>query len=295
MSFSETCDEECRVFVVSDLNGSYGSTTYSREVKRAVQYIISQKPNLVISTGDHVAGQKKGLNYQAMWNSFHKEVTQPLAESSIPFLPSPGNHDASRGQAYQKERKVYQKNFKLPPNEVKFLDVKHFPFKYAFQLGSTLFIALDATSLTIDAEQLTWLDKTLKNNAHFNTKIIFGHVPLFPIAKGREREYLRNPHLFKLIKSHNVTLWLSGHHHAYYPGVKDGVKFYGINCLGGGPRKLLSPTGGYSPKGIVEIIIKNNQISEIQSLDVKNEFSIIDKTLLPSEVGNDGKKLKLDI
>ena len=51
--------ETCKIFVISDLNGSYGSTHYAPEVSTAINYITTQKPDLVISTGDHVAGQKE--------------------------------------------------------------------------------------------------------------------------------------------------------------------------------------------------------------------------------------------
>ena len=47
-----------RVVVISDLNGSYGSTSYSKRIPVAIQRIIALKPDLVISTGDMVAGQR---------------------------------------------------------------------------------------------------------------------------------------------------------------------------------------------------------------------------------------------
>ena len=47
------------VVVISDLNGSYGSVRYDARVKNAVARIIEMDPDLVISTGDMVAGQRK--------------------------------------------------------------------------------------------------------------------------------------------------------------------------------------------------------------------------------------------
>jgi hypothetical protein len=47
-----------RVLVVSDLNESYGSTRYSPAVDEAVRQTIELAPDLVISTGDMVAGQR---------------------------------------------------------------------------------------------------------------------------------------------------------------------------------------------------------------------------------------------
>ena len=47
-----------RVVVVSDLNESYGSTRYSPAVDEAVCQTIALAPDVVISTGDMVAGQR---------------------------------------------------------------------------------------------------------------------------------------------------------------------------------------------------------------------------------------------
>ena len=91
-------------------------------------------------------------------------------------------------------------------------------------------------------------------------------------------------------------MWISGHHHAYYPGKKDGIKFYGLNCLGGGARKLLAPNQQErSPKGIMELIIRNGEITFAESHAIKKGFSVIKKESLPKEVGILGKKISLDI
>ena len=47
-----------RVAVISDINGRYGATAYHPRVAVAMQRIIALEPDLVISTGDMVAGQR---------------------------------------------------------------------------------------------------------------------------------------------------------------------------------------------------------------------------------------------
>ena len=88
-----------RVVVISDLNGSYGSVTYEPRVTAAVRAIIAMKPDLVISTGDMVAGQRRPhlteTEVRAMWDAFHRTVTAPLEAAGIPLAVTPGNHDAS--------------------------------------------------------------------------------------------------------------------------------------------------------------------------------------------------------
>ena len=88
-----------RVVVISDLNGSYGSTTYAARVADAVEVIVEMRPDLVISTGDMVAGQRQPhlteAEVRAMWAAFHRTVTAPLEAAGIPLAVTPGNHDAS--------------------------------------------------------------------------------------------------------------------------------------------------------------------------------------------------------
>ena len=49
---------ELHVIVIADLNSSYGSTDYRADVHRAVDEIIARRPDVVLTTGDMVAGQR---------------------------------------------------------------------------------------------------------------------------------------------------------------------------------------------------------------------------------------------
>ena len=59
------------VAVISDLNGSYGSTDYQAHVSDAVAAIVELEPDLVLVTGDMVAGQRMPIlgpdKVRAMW------------------------------------------------------------------------------------------------------------------------------------------------------------------------------------------------------------------------------------
>ncbi len=289
----ETFSNDLNIFVISDLNGRYGSTHYSEDVRKSIEYIIKEKPDLVLSGGDHVAGQKAGLNYQAMWDSFHEYVTLPLSKNSIPFFPTPGNHDASTYNAFKKEREIYKKNFTIPKGEINKVDIKNFPLNYAFSLKNTLFISLDATGLKLGPTQISWLEDLLKKQREkYKWVIFFGHVPLIPVAVNRENDYLRDRELFNLLKRHDVSLWISGHHHAYYPGKKDGVKFVSLSCLGGGSRKLIGDTK-ISKKGILKIKITSTAI-QVEGLDSRNNFLRIKKEALPVSIGKNQHLLERD-
>ena len=96
-----------RIAVISDLNGDYGSTEYRWPVANAVTRIIDLGPDLVLTTGDMVAGEKTGLDYAAMWSAFHAAVTDRLEDAGLPFAVTPGNHDASGYAAFAGERALF--------------------------------------------------------------------------------------------------------------------------------------------------------------------------------------------
>src|SRR5690606_31969715 len=54
----ERRNKPLRIMVISDLNDSYGSTSYSKEVAAAIQKIPDIKPDIILCGGDMVAGQK---------------------------------------------------------------------------------------------------------------------------------------------------------------------------------------------------------------------------------------------
>lgn len=237
-----------RIVIISDLNGSYGSTKYDSRITKAINKIIEIKPDLVLVTGDMVAGQKSGLNYKAMWKAFEAAVTIPLSNHGIALFVTPGNHDASAYSGFEGERKIYkevwsayQEKF-LNTSGIEFVSMDNYPFYYSFKLNNTLFVSLDANTTTqITGNQKTWLLTQVNVASDVSHKVIFSHMPMHPVAQGRENDYIRDPgnELFKTLKANGVDLFLSGHHHAYYPAVYDGVRMVSQSCLGSGPRKMI--------------------------------------------------------
>ncbi len=152
-----------RVVVLSDFNESYGSTRYTRHVDEAVARAIALKPDLVISTGDMVAGQRLNpsltrAQIEPMWRAFHDKVSDPLTRAGVPFVAVAGNHDASSGERFRLEREIYREQWSGRRPALDFVDTTHFPFRYAFRLGGALFIALDATFVGhLSREERDWL------------------------------------------------------------------------------------------------------------------------------------------
>jgi 3',5'-cyclic AMP phosphodiesterase CpdA len=247
-----------RVAVISDLNGAYGSTDYEASVRAAVARIVELKPDLVISTGDMVAGQRRPHltrpEVERMWDAFHAQVSAPLAAAGIPLAATPGNHDGSAYHGFARERAIYAEQWAPRVPAVEFVDQAGYPFHYAFAIGDVLFISLDATTVGhLPRTQMEWLrDLLARHGPAYRRRVVFSHLPLWPFAQGREREYIGDPELQRLLADADVELYLSGHHHTFYPGSKDGIALVSQSCLGAGPRRLLG-AGGRSPKSFTLI------------------------------------------
>lgn len=241
-----------RIAVISDMNGDYGSAEYSIRVHKAIEHLTKIKPDAVLVTGDMVSGEKKGLDYKGMWNGFRVAVTKPLTESNIPMLVSPGNHDASGWPGFEGERKVYKEewnnyftNYLTKNQKVKLISTENYPFYYSFSLKNVFFMAIDATTqIELNTKLKLWLKEQSENNLGYKHKVVFSHYPFHPIAINRENDFItdKNNAVFKMLKSNGVTLFLSGHQHAYYPAIWQDIRFVGQACLGGGPRKYIGTT-----------------------------------------------------
>lgn len=245
--------DEALVFaVISDLNGRYGEVDYADGVHESVRWLVEDvRPDLVVSTGDMVAGQRAGLDYETMWAGFHAAVTTPFARAGIPFAVTPGNHDASAGAVFYQERITFVEQWRARRPQVEFVDDRFYPLHYAFKAKGVLFVSLDATTVgPIDATQRRWLREVLQANADARAKVVFGHIPLYPVSQGRETEILRDTHLEEMLNEFDVDLMLAGHHHAYYPGRRGDLRLVSMACLGSGPRKLIG-SDVVSPKSVV--------------------------------------------
>lgn len=279
-------DRPLRIMVISDLNGSYGSTEYRDEVHAAVRRIIELKPDLVLCTGDMVAGQRARLNYRAMWAAFHEAVTRPLHEAGIPFAVSPGNHDASGYPRFEREREIFVDEWMQWKPDLNWLDDSEYPLRYVFTFGNALFISLDDTTLgPLSADDLAWLDRQLTTwGSAYPTRIVYGHVPLYPFAAGREREARNDPRLEDLLNEHEVQLFISGHHHTYFPGRRGPLRLVSMACTGNGNR-FLAGTDERSPRSILEFwLTEEGRVVELDAFGGRGFDERISRWTLPLSV-----------
>jgi hypothetical protein len=281
-----------RVAVVSDLNDSYGSTTYGTAVHDAVRSILDDPPDVVLSTGDMVAGQQSGLDYRAMWRGFHAAVSDPLARAGIPFAVTPGNHDASGYASFSAERSIFEDEWLARKPDLDWVDDSDYPLRYAFTVGDTLFVSLDDTTVgALSSAQRTWLDGVLDTPA--TVRIVYGHVPLYPFAIGRESEALFDDTLEDLLVAHGVQLFVSGHHHAYYPGKRGSLRLVGTSCLGSGARNLIG-TSSTSPKTVLRFTVEGGAITGLDAYGGSDFTTPVARSSLPTSVGSGADRITRD-
>lgn len=241
-----------RVVVISDLNGRYGSTDYGTEVGRAVALIQGEwRPDLVLAAGDLIAGQDPDVPdmvVRAMWTAFDSLVAAPLRSAGIPFGFTLGNHDASAYPAHARDRALAIEHWRAPARHpgVTFVDDTGYPLYYSIRQGPLFIVAWDATwegTLT-DTALIRWVQAQLASRAARDApfRIVLGHLPLYAVAEGRDRsgEVLAEADsLRSLLEALGVHTYVSGHHHAYYPGRRGTIDLLHAGAVGDGPRPLL--------------------------------------------------------
>jgi hypothetical protein len=302
---------DARIVVISDLNSQYGSTDYEPEVDKAISLIPFWAPNLVLCSGDMVAGQDAFLpraQVEAMWAAFDQHVAAPLRNASIPYGFTLGNHDASGALAsdgtllYQQDRDVAAAYWNNPNNSpgVEFVDRAGFPFYYTFQQNDIFFLTWDASSAIVPQEQLDWAEQALESEVAkaARLRIVVGHLPLYAISVGRDEpgEYLnRADELRALMERHNVHTYVSGHHHSYYPGHRGQLELLHSGILGSGTRPLLN--GNLAPQKTLTVIDVSleSQETTYTTYDMRT-MELVDMQQLPRLiVGPNGMVLRRDV
>jgi hypothetical protein len=285
-----------RIGVISDLNASYGSTHYGPTVREAVRALVDrERPDLVLITGDMVAGQRRGLDYPAMWRSFHEAVTTPLLKAGIVVAPTPGNHDAAPDRAFSAERAQYTAEWRTLERTpaVEFVDFEQYPLRYSFRYRGAFFVSIDAAGVgPLSDAQRTWLDAQLGASSE-RTKIVFGHLPQHPVAQNRQREILGDARVSAVFERHAVLAYFSGHHHAYYPGAVGTVRHVASPCLGGGARRLIGQPR-VSESALIVVDIQDDVILSLEALRAPNFDSFIARASLPPHIVHGNHRILRD-
>ena len=303
-------EKNFRILVLSDLNSQYGATSYEPSVIKAIGTIPKLQPDLILCAGDAIAGQKRSLSQaqiEAMWAGFERHIAAPIRDLKIPFAITIGNHDGSgalvRGQfIFALDRTLAERYWNDSHHNLgfNFIDRAKFPFYYTFKLDDIFFLIWDASTHTISTQQLAWVDRALASSTARQAKmrIVMGHLPLYAVARGRDRpgEYLANAETLRsLIEKYRVHTYISGHHHAYYPGKKGKLELLNAGALGSGPKQLLN--SNLPPKSTLTIVDIDPSFTKTSYItyDVKTEAIIRNNSLPPVIVASKSKIFRRDL
>ena len=287
-----------RIALISDLNSSYGSTSYVSQVHRGLELLIKLQPDLVLCAGDMVAGQKLGLTsnqLDAMWSAFDEQILQPLRTVEESFAPTMGNHDASNSRAhsgyvFELDRLHAQKFWRARQGSLglTFVDAHQFPFRYSIRHGEIFLLVVDASSANISADDWAWAEIQLDGSEARQAKLrmMMGHLPPYAISKGRDRagEVLHEPkRLQQLIQRKNVDLYISGHHHAWYPSHVGSANLLSLGCMGSGPRQRLNDRT--PPQQTITLLDLFSQQGELVETTIELDgLQVLPEQLLPSSL-----------
>lgn len=302
---------DVRLVVISDLNSSYGSTTYRTEVEAAVQILSAWKPDLVVCGGDMVAGQSLSLTrpeVQAMWAGFDQRVFAPIRSQNLPFAFTLGNHDASsqldlEGRfVYTTDREVAQAFWTQPQRQlgIEFIDRAKFPFYYSFEANQIFYLVWDASSARVPPEQIAWAERSLASDRAQQApmRIVLGHLPFYAVSQGRDRagEILnRADELRSLLERYNVHTYICGHHHAYFPGRVGKLEMLHCGALGSGPRTWLESTAAAIQTLTVVDIDLGSKTTTYTTYDMSTQ-EVLPQTQLPRIlVGPNGMVVRRDL
>lgn len=254
------------IALISDLNGRYGSTVYNDRVSDAVDTVIRMQPDLVISTGDMVAGQKQPQldrdRLDQMWQGFNLTVADPLSRSGIPFAVTPGNHDGSGFPEYALERERFRVQWESRTPELKLLPGSAWPSRYAARMGRVLLVAFDGTIPgKLSKSEFQFIERMLQaHGAAAGVTLVYSHLPMWPLAQGREHEILDDPALLTLLHTHGVDVYISGHHHVFYAGTDSaGMVHIGVAALGGNTRRVVGQEAR-QPFSFAVLELSNNRL-----------------------------------
>ncbi len=281
-----------RIVLMADINESYGSTHYGEYVDSAMVWVEKWQPDFILFAGDMIAGQNLALSEEdirAMWGGFDKTIGQPLRDMGIPFAFTLGNHDGSGSGNFEHERELAKEYWSPHKPEHNYVNNEHFPFYYSFEFEDLFVISWDASNHFISDEEIEWIEYQLSTNAakEASNRLMLGHLPLYAVAKGRnhEGEVLFNADsLFEMMNNKNVNYYFSGHHHAWYPAHKKGLKMIHSGALGGGPRQLIN--SDLPPRRTLTLLERSTKTDSfsITTFDMENNMEVITPDELPSVI-----------
>lgn len=232
--------------VLSDTH-SYTSCALKqgRWIESALEIINRRKPDFVIGLGDLVAGGgdcldlgSKGASVDLERQLDHLDEAL-LSRLEAPFVPVSGNHDLStmfsRSSSYPKRawhRFWRAKRKRLLKGVASQVQRTSFRFQHK---GVGFAMIGYYGSYGFSNQERKWIRANLKPGdlvfRHVNPYVITMEAPGKPGYAVRGNEIREYTQLTEIIKRRRVKALFSGHTHAFYDGVCDGLRFINTGSL----------------------------------------------------------------
>lgn len=212
-----------------------------------INYIIAEKPDLVLQTGDLITGAQT-LPTSPAYKKFdmqyanYKKVTAPLAQANIPLYVMRGNHDFGLHNGDPSLYQAYMAGMagSMPqngPSGAKGLS-------YSFIHNNAKFIMIDQfvnTSAGIVTLPMDWLKTELQEKQGARHLFVLGHSPVFTpdtTASSKIAQFnlfdqaSLQSQFWQLLTDNHVTAYISGHEHLYFRGQANGLPQIVLGNLG---------------------------------------------------------------
>lgn len=206
VELSAVTPESFSFVVFGDVTGAESPLHSRREGFLAFRHLARVleefRPRFAISLGD--------LATQAARPAYAR-VRKLLREISVPLAVTPGNHDVVARERY----------------DASYFHTLFGPDNLAFRIGSTGFILLNNAWGSLNEEQFSWLENTLREDAP-PFRLVFCHKPLFDPREDESYSMEDRGHaerLHELFRAHSVTAVFSGHIHSLSSHMRDGVTY----------------------------------------------------------------------
>jgi len=234
-----------RTIVISDIHLSAERPYFFHNWDIAVDWINSERPDLVICCGD------LALNAPASPGDITFAMAQ-IGRLQCPVHVVPGNHDVGNCLPDIRGEHVFSDALRRTYVEAAG------PDRFSVTIGNWTFIGIDAlmcgSGLPAEAEQSAWLGDELARHDGQEVVLVM-HKPLF--RHRPDEDTLHQGSLYpapraalrEILDRHGVRRIFSGHNHEYLHEVRDGLEFVwapstafinndGGPTRGGGERRL---------------------------------------------------------
>ncbi len=205
-----------RFAILGDRTGGHVADIY----EQCVAEVERLKPDFVMTVGDQIEGYTLDTNtLNNEWNEY-LNITSRL---TMPIYYTPGNHDITFDGMLPQYQRYAGKPY------------------YSFNYRNLHFVIFDNSrweeSPAIPQEQMDWLTDDLARSQSAEYTLVFSHKPFWyeTIARGKPDT------LHALFVRFGVDAVFTGHYHAYFSGLYDGIKYTGVGSSGGSTEP--GPTG----------------------------------------------------